>query len=80
LSEVTRISKVPEFLYLHRIHPGMVTRKKSLEMLVLSYKAVEQALARRGMKDTHQICINNPNIEIMEIQNVAYFKSLHLKN
>jgi hypothetical protein len=58
----------------------MVTRNKSLRMLALSYKAVEQALARRGMKDTHQICINNPNIEIVEIQNVAHFKNLHPKN
>jgi glycosyltransferase involved in cell wall biosynthesis len=80
LSEVTRISRIPEFLYLHRIHPGMVTRKKSLKILVLSYKTIEQALARRGMKDTHQICIDNPNIEIIEIQNVAYFKNLYPKN
>jgi glycosyltransferase involved in cell wall biosynthesis len=79
LSEVTRISRIPEFLYLHRIHPGMVTQSKSLRMLILSYKAVEQALARRGMEDTHQICVSNPQIEIVETYGVEYFRSKHMQ-
>lgn len=79
LSEVTRISKISELLYLHRIHPGMVTRKKSLRMLILSYKAVEQALARRGMKDTHQVCVSNPQVEIVETYGVDYFRSKHIQ-
>jgi glycosyltransferase involved in cell wall biosynthesis len=74
LSERTRIAKIPEFLYLHRIHSNMVSKTKSLKMLVLSYKAVEQALIRRGMKDTHQVCISNPQVEILEVQSLSYFK------
>jgi glycosyltransferase involved in cell wall biosynthesis len=75
LSEVARIAKVNDFLYLYRSHSDSIKSNSSLPMLVLTCKAVREALRRRGMDETHKIIIKNPQFEIVEKQGIEYFKS-----
>lgn len=75
LSEITRISKINAFLYLYRQHSNSIKNNSSLAMLVLTHKAIKEALHRRGLSDAYKILIKNPQFEIVEKQGVDYFKS-----
>ncbi len=54
MSEITRFVRVPEFLYLYRNHPGSVHNENRLEVVLLTERAINKALERRGMFVTHR--------------------------
>jgi len=61
LSEVIEIGKVEDFLYQYRRHPASLMYLKNLELILLARDAVERAMSRRGMRDTHRLRIEfNP--------------------
>ena len=77
VSEISRIAKIPEFLYLYRNHSNSLTKTVSKTVLLDSCRAIESALERRGLTETHKIVVSNPQFDIVEIQDVEYFKNLY---
>ena len=71
LSEVTSIKKIDEFLYLYRFHPDSTkVTMNQLERIDLCKEAMTQALQRRGMGDTHKVCVLfNPTFSVQAINN-----------
>ena len=69
LSEVTSIKKINEYLYLYRFHPDSTkVTMNQLERINLCKEAVTQALQRRGMGDTHEVCVLfNPTFSVKAI-------------
>jgi glycosyltransferase involved in cell wall biosynthesis len=58
LSEITKIIKINDYLYLYRIHPNSLkVTMNDLERIQLCKKAIVQALKRRGMESTHKLHI-----------------------
>jgi len=55
LSETTEIYHLPKPLYFYRLHAGNTSKDKQLEQVVLSHKAIANALQRRGLADTLQV-------------------------
>lgn len=51
LSEVTKISHIPEPLYFYRVHPGAISTTHRMEQIEASRNAVERALVRQGLAD-----------------------------
>lgn len=72
ISEITRISHIPEFLYFYRNHPEMTHQKNPLQIVLLANAAIEAALTRRGMDKTHRLKVRfNPERFIEEISPIA---------
>lgn len=71
LSEVTNIKKINEYLYLYRFHPDSTkVTMDQLERINLCKEAITQALQRRGMGDTHKVCVLfNPTFSIQSPKN-----------
>jgi len=71
LSEVTNIKKIDEFLYLYRFHPDSTkVTMDHLERINLCKEAITQALQRRGMGDTHKVCVLfNPAFSVQAVNN-----------
>jgi glycosyltransferase involved in cell wall biosynthesis len=71
LSEVTNIKKIDEFLYLYRFHPDSTkVTMNQLERINLCKEAMTQALQRRGMGNTHEVCVLlNPTFSIQLLEN-----------
>lgn len=55
MSEITRFVRVPEFLYLYRNHPNTVHNENRLDVVLLTERAINEALERRGMAVTHKV-------------------------
>ncbi|MBE9104386.1 CHAT domain-containing protein [Nostoc cf. edaphicum LEGE 07299] len=55
LSEVAQVRRVPEPLYLYRIHSQSISITKRTEQIFCSKRAIAQALWRRGLADKLQI-------------------------
>jgi glycosyltransferase involved in cell wall biosynthesis len=55
VSEITDIIKLDEVLYFYRIHTGQVTQSGSLAIIEYSYKAIENAMKRRGLFDNYML-------------------------
>jgi glycosyltransferase involved in cell wall biosynthesis len=70
LSEVTKIKKINEYLYLYRYHPDSTkVTMNQLERIDLCKEAITQALKRRGMEVTHKVCVSfNPTFLIKSIE------------
>lgn len=65
MSELTEIILVPEILYLYRVHIGSVHTENRLEVIKLTLEAIQAALVRRQMAETHFIDVRyNPKITI----------------
>lgn len=77
LSEIARIRKINEFLYLYRRHSNSLMANPSIQELGFTCKAINEALQRRGMAGTHKIIIENPQFKIVENKSVEYFEGLH---
>lgn len=75
ISEISRINKLNDFLYLYRVHGNSLSSTNSLQMLGFSCRAINDALERRGMSATHELVIRNPQFEIVEKQGIEYFKN-----
>jgi GT2 family glycosyltransferase len=72
VSEVTRISHIPDFLYFYRNHEDMTHQKNPLQIVLLANAAIEAALRRRGMDKTHRLKVRfNPERSIEEISPIA---------
>jgi glycosyltransferase involved in cell wall biosynthesis len=71
LSEVANIKKIDEFLYLYRFHPDSTkVTMNQLERINLCKEAMTQALQRRGMGNTHEVCVLlNPTFSIQLLEN-----------
>lgn len=71
LSEVTNIKNIDEFLYLYRFHPDSTkVTMDHLERINLCKEAITQALQRRGMGDTHKVCVLfNPTFSVQAVNN-----------
>lgn len=68
VSEITRISHVPDFLYFYRNHSEMTHQKNPLQIVLLANAAIEAALKRRSMNKTHRLKVRfNPERSIEEI-------------
>jgi len=69
LSEITEIGKINEYLYQYRKHENSVTGDKlAIDFFVLIQSAIQEALDRRGMKETHRIKVKfNPTFAIVPI-------------
>lgn len=57
MSEVTRFVRVPEFLYLYRNHPSSVHNENRLDVMLLTERAINTALERRGMAGTYKLTV-----------------------
>lgn len=55
LSEIVQIGKIDNLLYQYRVHDSSVMANKSVDLFLLMQRAIEHALARRGMSKTHKI-------------------------
>jgi len=77
ISEIARIGKVNDFLYLYRCHSNSLTASPSIQEFSFTCKAVNEALQRRGLAGTHKIVVKNPQFEIVETRGVDYFKNQH---
>ena len=55
LSEITEIYHLQKPLYFYRLHQGNTSKDKQLEQIVLSHKAIANALQRRGLADTLEV-------------------------
>jgi len=55
LSEVTQVWQVKRPLYYYRNHPNSLSHDKQIEQMLLSHKAISQALERRGLSDRFQV-------------------------
>ena len=55
MSEITQFIKIPEFLYLYRNHPNSVHNENRLDVVLLTERAINEALERRGMDTTHRV-------------------------
>ncbi|MEQ9238765.1 glycosyltransferase [Coleofasciculus sp. E2-BRE-01] len=55
LSEVTQVWQVKRPLYYYRNHPKSLSHDKQIEQMLLSHKAISQALERRGLSDRFQV-------------------------
>lgn len=72
ISEITRISHIPDFLYFYRNHSDMTHQKNPLQIVLLANAAIEAALRRRGMDKTHRLKVKfNPERSIEEISSIA---------
>lgn len=68
VSEITRISHIPDFLYFYRNHSDMTHQKNPLQIVLLANAVIEAALKRRGMDKTHRLKVKfNPERLIEEI-------------
>lgn len=54
-SEVMKIQCVPEILYRYREHPDSISMRDRGVQIEYSRQAIEQALVRRGMAETHRL-------------------------
>jgi glycosyltransferase involved in cell wall biosynthesis len=60
-SEITRISHILDFIYFYRNHEEMTHQKNPLQIVLLANAAIEAALRRRGMDQTHKLRVKfNP--------------------
>jgi glycosyltransferase involved in cell wall biosynthesis len=75
ISEVSRIRRVNDFLYLYRQHSESISAKSSLERIALNVEVITEALSRRGLLETHRIRVTNPEFFVEEIQGLNYFKN-----
>jgi glycosyltransferase involved in cell wall biosynthesis len=75
ISEVSRIRRVNDFLYLYRQHSESISAKSSLERIALNVEVITEALSRRGLLETHRIRVANPEFFVEEIQGLNYFKN-----
>lgn len=55
LSEVTQVWHLEKPLYFYRNHDDSLSHHKKIDQILLSHKAVTQALERRGLADRFQI-------------------------
>ncbi|MHC5747236.1 MAG: CHAT domain-containing protein [Nostoc sp.] len=60
LSEVAQVRRVPEPLYLYRIHSQSISTTRRTEQMLWSKRAIAQALWRRGLADKLQIDVELP--------------------
>ncbi|MBN4004798.1 CHAT domain-containing protein [Nostoc sp. LPT] len=60
LSEVAQVRRVPEPLYLYRIHSQSISTTRRTEQILWSKRAIAQALWRRGLADKLQIDVELP--------------------
>lgn len=60
LSEVTQVRHLEKSLYFYRDHNDSLSSLKQIDQILLSHKAVTQALERRGLADRFQI-----NLEVV---------------
>ncbi len=60
LSEVAQVRRVPEPLYLYRIHSQSISITRRTEQILWSKRAIAQALWRRGLADKLQIDVELP--------------------
>ncbi|MBD2679248.1 MULTISPECIES: glycosyltransferase [Nostoc] len=55
LSEITEICHLNQPLYYYRRHPNNITSTQQLEVALLSQRAIQEALVRRGLSDRYQL-------------------------
>lgn len=55
LSEVTQVWHLQKPLYYYRNHKNSLSHHKQIDQILLSYKAITQALERRGLSDRFEI-------------------------
>jgi glycosyltransferase involved in cell wall biosynthesis len=55
LSEVTQVWHLKKPLYYYRSHKDSLSHHKQIEQILLSHKAITQALERRGLSDNFEI-------------------------
>lgn len=55
ISEITKILKIHEFLYLYRNHPNSVHNEQHEEVIRLTKVAINEALVRRRMNDEYEL-------------------------
>lgn len=55
ISEVTEIRHVPKALYIYRVHENSISTQRRVEQIEASRRAIERALVRRGMNETHHL-------------------------
>ncbi|RCJ31870.1 filamentous hemagglutinin [Nostoc punctiforme NIES-2108] len=60
LSEVAQVRRIPEPLYLYRIHSQSISTTRRTEQMLWSKRAIAQALWRRGLADKLQIDVELP--------------------
>lgn len=72
VSEITRITHIPDFLYFYRNHLDMTHQKNPLQIVLLANDAIEAALKRRGMDKTHRLKVRfNPERSIEQVSPTA---------
>lgn len=71
ISEITRISHTPDFLYFYRNHSDMTHEKNPLQIVLLANSAIESALRRRGMEKTHKLRVKFSPERLIEEINFA---------
>ncbi|MEW5819610.1 MAG: glycosyltransferase [Cyanobacteriota bacterium] len=55
ISEVSDIKYLDEILYYYRLHCGQVTQKQSVEIIEYSFKAISNAMKRRGLDQKYKL-------------------------
>jgi glycosyltransferase involved in cell wall biosynthesis len=55
LSEVTNIAQLKKPLYQYRHHTQSISCEKRIDQIFYGKKAIENAIVRRGMADTHEL-------------------------
>jgi hypothetical protein len=55
LSEVTDIAQLHKPLYRYRHHRNSISCEKQIDQIFYGRKAIENAIVRRGMADTHEL-------------------------
>lgn len=55
LSEITEVQQIKKPLYYYRNHKDSLSHHKQIEQILLSHKAISQALERRGLSERFEI-------------------------
>jgi glycosyltransferase involved in cell wall biosynthesis len=67
VSEVTQIYHLKQDLYRYRVHPQMRSSQRREQQREYAYLAINNALKRRGMAETHRLVRTNRRFRIEEV-------------
>jgi glycosyltransferase involved in cell wall biosynthesis len=71
LSEVTKISHLAKPLYYYRNHAASISQGQRMEQINCSRRAVENALQRRGMAESHELEVHIQSYFQLKIRQMA---------
>jgi glycosyltransferase involved in cell wall biosynthesis len=57
VSEIATIEHLRRPMYLYRVHDGAVSTTKRVEQIESAARAIREALARRGLSQTHELAV-----------------------